>query len=105
MEFQESFQIDDLQIAFVTNQNEARILANQRQAHTINLKTVLDKEELDFYFSPNLSTYFYHQARQMIKDLETMNHNERLELPEVEQDPIAFYYSKIGESVRIYDEL
>ena len=66
---------------------------------------ILDKEELDFYFSPNLSTYFYHQARQMIKDLETMNHNERLELPEVEQDPIAFYYSKIGESVRIYDEL
>merc|ERR1711893_402602 len=27
---------------------------------------ILDKEELDFYFSPNLSTYFYHQARQMI---------------------------------------
>jgi len=41
----------------------------------------------------------------MIKDLETMNHNERLELPEVEQDPISFYNSKIGESVRIYDEL
>ena len=66
---------------------------------------ILDWSELDFYFSPNLSTYFHHQARQMIKDLETMNHNERLELPEVEQDPIAFYYSKIGESVRIYDEL
>ena len=66
---------------------------------------ILDWSELDFYFSPNLSTYFHHQARQMIKDLETMNHNERLELPEVEQDPIAFYNSKIGESVRIYDEL
>lgn len=66
---------------------------------------ILDLSELDFYFSPNLTNYFHHQARQMIKDLETMNHNERLELPEVEQDPNLFYFSKIGESVRVYDEL